>query len=119
MVKLFLTAGRLDKNTRSVIKEVVDTCQICRKLRKTPQRPKVAMSKASTINQVVSLDLKEVRKEKKHILYCVNEFSGYIVAEVIKNKEPETIFKSFDRRWVHQGLGIPKEGIFSDNGGEF
>ena len=37
----------------------------------------------------------------------------------IQNKEPETIFKAFDRRWVEQGPGIPKDGIFSDNGGEF
>lgn len=57
------------------------------------------MTKVVTTNQVVSLDLKEVGKEKKHILYCVDEFSGYTVAEVINNKEPETIFKSFDRRW--------------------
>ena len=75
--------------------------------------------KATTANQVVSLDLKEVRKEKKHILYCVDEFPGYIIAEVVKNKEPETIFKAFDRKWVEQGPGIPKDGIFSDNGGEF
>ena len=77
------------------------------------------MPKAVTTNQVGSLDLKEVRSEKKHILYCVDEFSAFIVAEVIKNKEPETIFKAFDKRWVEQGPGIPKEGIFSDNGGEF
>ena len=105
-------AGKLDKRTRSVIKEVVETCQICRKFKKTPPRPKVAMSKASTVNQVVSLDLKEVRKEKKHILYCIDKFSGYIIAEVINNKEPETIFKAFDKRWVEQGPGVPKEGIF-------
>ena len=49
----------------------------------------------------------------------MDEFSGYIVAEVINSKEPETIFKSFDKRWVEQGPGIPKEGIFSDNGGQF
>ena len=119
MIKLFLMAGKLNKRTRNVIRDVVEQCQVCRKFKKTPPRPKVAMSKAVTTNQVVSLDLKEVRKEKKHILYCVDEFSGYIVAEVINNKEPETIFRTFDRRWVEQGPGIPKEGIFSDNGGEF
>ena len=119
MIKLFLMAGKLGTRTRKLIKEIVENCQICRRFKKTPPRPKVAMAKAATINQVVALDLKEVRKEKKHILYCVDEFSGYIVAEVINNKEPETIFKAFDQRWVEQGPGIPKDGIFSDNGGEF
>jgi hypothetical protein len=117
MVKLFQMAGRLDKRVRDTIQNVIENCQLCRQYKKTPPRPRVGMPKAVTTNQVVSLDLKEVRSVKKHILYCVDEFSAFIVAEVIRNKEPDTIFKAFDKRWVEQGPGIPKEGIFSDNGG--
>ena len=119
MMKLFQMAGRLSKRTRETILNLLENCQICRQFKKTPPRPRVRMPKAVKTNQVVSLDLKEVRSEKKHILYCVDKFSAFIVAEVIKNKEPETIFKTFDRRWVEQEPGIPKDGICSDNGGEF
>ena len=77
------------------------------------------MPKANTINEVVSVDLKERRDLKKEILYMCDEFSGYMVAEVINNKLPETVIKAFNKRWVREGPGIPLKGIFADNGGEF
>ena len=48
-----------------------------------------------------------------------DEFSGYMAARVINNKNPETILKAFHERSVREGPGIPKAGIFSDRGGEF
>ena len=77
------------------------------------------MPKALSINEVVSVDLKERRDMKKQILYMCDEFSGYMVAEVLNNKLPETVVKAFDKRWVREGPGIPDKGIFADNGGEF
>ena len=77
------------------------------------------MPKANTTNEVVSLDLKERRDYKKEILYICDEFSGYMVAEVINNKHPETVIKAFIKRWVREGPGIPSKGVFADNGGEF
>ena len=77
------------------------------------------MPKANTTNEVVSLDLKERRDYKKEILYMCDEFSGYMVGEVINNKHPETVIKAFNKRWVREGPGIPSKGVFADNGGEF
>ena len=77
------------------------------------------MPKATTNNEVVSLDLKEKSEANKHILYCIDEFSGFVVAEIVNNKKPDTIIEAFNRRWVEEGPGIPRKGIFSDNGGEF
>ena len=91
MLRLFLMAGKADTRTRKVIKDVCETCNICNQFRKTRPRPSVAMSKANTANELVSLDLKEKRSHNCHILYCVDEFSGDIKAAVVKNKEPETI----------------------------
>ena len=119
LVKLFQMAGKDTAKVKSTIKHVVDTCNICRRYKKTPPRPKVAMPEALTINEVVSLDLKERRDKKKQILYMCDEFSGYMVAEVINNKLPETVIKAFDKRWVREGPGVPDRGIFADNGGEF
>ena len=119
LVKLFKMAEKDTKGIRKVIKDVVDTCTICKRFKKTPARPKVAMPKAFSTNEVVSLDLKERRDFKKEILYMCDEFSGFLVAEVIDNKNPETVMKAFNKRWVRQGPGIPSRGIFADNGGEF
>ena len=77
------------------------------------------MSKATTSNKVVSLDLKEFKKENKHVLYMVDEFSGYMKGEVINNKKPETIIKAFNKVWIEEGPGIPSKGTMTDNEGEF
>ena len=60
-----------------------------------------------------------MRDYKKQILYMCDEFSGFMAAEVIKNKEPETIIKALSKRWIREGPGIPSKGLFMDNGGEF
>ena len=119
LVKLFKMAEKDTKNIRRVIKDVVNTCTICKRFKKTPPRPRVAMPKAFSINEVVSVDLKERRDFKKEILYMCDEFSGFLVAEVIANKNPETVMRAFNKRWVREGPGIPSKGIFADNGGEF
>ena len=48
-----------------------------------------------------------------------DEFSGYMAAEVLPNKDPENVMKAFNKRWVREGPGIPSKGVFADNGGEF
>ena len=69
LLLLFKMAEQDDKKIRDMIEEVTDECTICRRYKKTPPRPKIAMAKASTSNEVVSLDLKEFNKEIKYILY--------------------------------------------------
>ena len=91
-------AGKLDKRVKQMIENVVEECKICRQFKKTPPRPKVALPKAVSTNEVVSLDLKERRDVSKYILYACDEFSGYLSAEVINNKNPETIIKAFTNK---------------------
>ena len=119
MLRLFQMAGKADTRTRKVIKDVCDSCNICKQFKKTRRRPSVVMSKANTSNEVVSLDLKEKRQLNRQILYCVDEFTGYIKAAVLRNKEPETILEALSRIWIREGPGHPSKGWFCDNGGEF
>ena len=53
LLKLFQMAGKATTKVRKTIKDVVTTCDICRRFKKTPPRPGVAMPKANTINEVV------------------------------------------------------------------
>ena len=108
MIRLFKMAKKGSSEIIKTIKEVVETCDICRKFKKTPPRPKVAMPKATTINEVVSMDLKEKTQQGKYIWYGVCEFSGYMMGEVISNKKPETIMNSFTKKWVREGPGVPR-----------
>ena len=117
LLKLFKMAGKDTKTVRKMLKNVIESCNVCKRYKKTPPRPRVALAKASSINEIVSVDLKE--KGSRYILYMCDEFSGYMVAEVISNKNPETVLTAFNKKWVLEGPGIPSRGIFADNGGEF
>ena len=68
---------------------------------------------------MVSLDLKEMRDDGKHILYMVDEFSRYTRAELIKSKDPLAVIKAIEDSWIHRGPGWLAKGFFSDRGGEF
>ena len=118
MCRLFKNAGKLDTETKEAIIKVVTNCKVCNKYHKTRDMPKVGMPKANDTNEVVSLDLKEMRDDGKHILYMVDEFSRYTRAEVIKSKDPSAVMRAIEDSWIHRGPGWPAKGFFSDRGGE-
>ena len=117
ILRLFKMAGNDSKAIREMLKNIVNTCNVCKRFRKTPPRPRIALAKANSTNEVVSVDLKE--KGSRYILYICNEFSGFMAAEVIPNKLPDTVLSALNRKWIMEGPGIPSRGIFADNGGEF
>ena len=70
LVKLFSMAGKDTAEVKDTIKHDVETCTVCRRFKKTPPCPKVAMLKAFTINEVVFVDLKERRDlQKSNFVY--------------------------------------------------
>ena len=119
LLQLVKMAEQDSKKVKETIKDVVKECETCKRFPKTPPTPKVAMSKATTNNEVVSLDLKEFRNDNKHVLYACDEFSGYMKGKVIKDKKPSTIVTAFNNIWIEEGPGIPRKGTMTDNGGEF
>ena len=50
--ELFATAGRL-RNKKQATLDLLEKCTVCRKLRKTPPKPKVGMPVANNFNEVV------------------------------------------------------------------
>lgn len=121
---LFQPAGKL-KGKKNLVMAFLDQCDVCRKYRRTPSRPKVGLPKAKDVNEVVSLDLKILKKSGKKeigILYIHDEFSKLIKGKVINDKNSNTIVKGIESKWIiggGAGPGHPSRGFFSDNGGEF
>ena len=102
---LFLPAGKL-RGKKKLVLDYLDKCDSCRKHRKTPARPKVGLPKFKDVNEVVSMDLKILKKSGKKetdILYLHDEFSKLIRGQVINDKNPDTIIKAIENKWIIGG----------------
>ena len=121
LTNFFLDSTDNDEETLQLIKEVSIKCDVCVKFPKSPSRPKVAFPVSRDFNQCVALDLKENKKNKQYILYCIDTFSRLTRGVIIKDKKPATIIKGIQDCWILGkgiGPGIPNKFLF-DNGGEF
>ena len=95
--RLMIDAGISDPKIAKTLKMIQENCRICKKFRKRETRPKTALPKARSINEVISMDLKPVASltenpnDKRHILYIMDEFSRLIKGTIVKSKEPKEI----------------------------
>ena len=112
----FRNAGKLDEETRQLINEVIDRCEICKKNSQSKSKPTVAISRATDFNSVVSFDLKSIGD--KYILWMICAFTKFVKGIEVKNKQPDTIIKALHGSWC-MDLGYPTVGFWCDNGGEF
>ena len=121
---LLQPAGRM-KGKKKLLLKFLEQCEICKTRRRTPQRQKVGLPKSKDVNDVVSMDIKILKKTGKTeigILYIHDEFSKLIKGQVINDKKKETIIKAIENIWIvgdGSGPGHPSRGFFADNGGEF
>ena len=117
--EFFRNSSENEPEVLNLVDEVHGKCEVCRRFKKSPGRPKVALPMSDDFNQCVALDLKE--RNKKFILYCICTFSRLTRAVIIKDKKPKTIVAGILKCWVLGngiGPGIPQKFLF-DNGGEF
>ena len=93
--------------------------------RRTQARPKAGLPKSKDVNEVISMDIKILKKSGKTeigSLYFHDEFSKLIKGQVIDSKDKDTIIKAIENTWIVgdvAGPGHPSRGFFTDNGGEF
>ena len=100
----------------NTIERVVNDCKACQKFQKSVARPRVTLPKASSFNEVVTLDLKEFGN--KYVLWMIDSFSRFMVGKMISNKKADTIIQAIIDSWCII-VGFPSHGFFADNGGEF
>ena len=119
--QFFKNSSDNDKEVLNLVDKVHDKCNVCRRFKKSPARPKVGLPVSSDFNECVALDLKERKSNKEYILYAICTFSRLTRGVIIKDKNPSTIVKGILDCWVLGngiGPGIPGKFLF-DNGGEF
>ena len=117
----FRNSSDNEKEIMEAVDTITDKCDVCRRFRKSPSRPKVGLPLSSDFNDCVAVDLKVKKGNKGYILYCIDTFSRLTRGVIINNKNPNTIVSGIIDCWVLGkgiGPGIPDRFMF-DNGGEF
>ena len=59
LIQAYRTAGWMGPEMTNLIERVVNDCKVCQKFKQSIARPRVTLPKATSFNEVVTLDLKE------------------------------------------------------------
>ena len=100
---------------KGLLKKRIDCCDNCEfysKFKKTLSRPVVRFSVLDRFNEYVSMDLKEVSKEKVWILYLIRTTIRYTGAFLIRRKKKGLVVSYIFQIWVTY-FGAP--GNFHSN----
>ena len=73
----YRNAGWMSSELANIIDRVVNDCKVCQKFQKSVARPRVTLPKASSFNEVVTLDLKDFGN--KYVLQMIDSFSRFII----------------------------------------
>ena len=114
--KLLRDAGCDNPNLAEIMNGIYKSCKICKEHAPTPPKPAVCMPLAQEFNKCVAMDLKQIQGGH-WILYIIDVFTRYTMAQIISRKRPSTIIEELIRNWIAV-FGV-MESIITDNGGEF
>ena len=115
LVSLLRDAGVWKEDYVDVMRQICDTCDVCKMYNRTPPRPVVALPLASRFNEKVAMDLKKWLDI--WILYLIDLWSRLTVSVPIRKKKPSVVVDKMMLNWISV-FGV-MGGILSDNGGEF
>ena len=112
----YRNAGLIGPETVKTIRQVVKDCKICQKFGRSMVKPKVALPRATSFNEIVTLDLKQFGN--KYVLWCIDAFTRFVQGKLLNNKKAEMIVNAINESW-NLAFGIPGTGYYADNGMEF
>ena len=93
---------------KEIVGKIHARCKTCKLFSPTPPRPVVSLPAARDFNEVLTLDLKEVKVQNyKYILHMIDGFTRLSVSVFLRNKNPETIVHYLMRNWFSVGYGRP------------
>ena len=76
LMAAYRNAGWMSPELANIIDHVVNDCKVCQKFQRSVARPRVTLPKASSFNEVVTLDLKEFGS--KYVLWMIDSFSRFV-----------------------------------------
>ena len=115
IVNLIKDAGTFDDDLAHHIENVEENCSTCNKFKKPGLKPVVGFALSKEFNETVSMDLKDVVKNK--VFHMIDTATRYSAGAIVQGKTKEIIIEKFFLHWIAL-FGCPRK-ILSDNGGEF
>ncbi|KAL6481141.1 hypothetical protein MHYP_G00092210 [Metynnis hypsauchen] len=114
--KLIHSAGNKDKECITILQQIVNDCDICKRYSKAKPKPAVGLPLASEYNETVAVDLHELEPGLWY-LHIIDHLTRFSAGSIVKTKKPSEIVNSFNHAWISVH-GAPRR-LYSDNGGEF
>ena len=93
----YRNAGLIGPETVKTIRQVVKDCKICQKFGRSMVMPKVALPRATSFNEIVTLDLKQFGN--KYVLWCIDTFTRFVHEKLLSNKKAEMIVNVINKSW--------------------
>ena len=112
----YRNAGLIGPETVKTIRQVVKDCKICQKFGRSMVKPKVVLPRATSFNEIVTLDLKQFGN--KYVLWCIDAFTIFVQGKLLNDKKAETIVNEIKESW-NLAFGIPEFGYYAEYETEF
>ena len=113
--QLIRNSGVCDSGIDKLVDDVSQSCDICKKFRRSPPRPVVSFPLATEFNETVAMDLKFINS--RPVLHMIDHATRYSTACLLSNKKPASVIQGVMTHWI-QIFGYPTQ-VLTDNGGEF
>ena len=113
---ILINAEAYDQDCGKILENIKNTCEVCKRYKKTPPKPAVALPLAKQFNEVVAIDLKTFKDV--YFIHFSDLHTRFHKAKVIRRKSPKIIIDSIATEWIGSGFGPPLKFLV-DNGGEF
>lgn len=114
--RLIHSSGNKDKECCTILQQIVNDCEICKKYKRTKPKPAVGLPLASEYNETVAVDLHELEPGVWY-LHIIDHFTRFSAGNIVITKKSSEIVNSFIHTWISIH-GAPQR-LYSDNGGEF
>ena len=100
LLQAYRNSGWMSPEMANIIERVVNDCKVCQKFQRSVARPHVTLPKASSFNEVVTLDLKEFGN--KYVLWMRDSFLRFMVGKLISNKKSRYHYASSNGFLLHE-----------------
>ena len=92
LMAAYQNAGWTSTEQANIINHVVNDCKICLNFKRSVERLRVSLQKATSFNEIVTLDLKEFLS--KYVHWMIDSFSRFMQGKLLNNKKADTIIQA-------------------------